>query len=356
MASRRASEELILAGRVAVNGEVVRKMGVKVDATRDEVRVDTVVVRAPPAVPLPERRPRVQPAAGAPAPPRPAPPRPPEGAVYLLLHKPVGILTTSSDDRGRRTVMDILPRQRARVFPVGRLDEDSEGLLLLTSDGNLAQLLTHPRYEVPKTYDLRVRGEISAETVRQVERGVWLSEGRTGEGHMRIRRVGRDISHVVLTLREGKNREVRRIFARLRHPVLSLRRVALGPLELGDLRPGQCRRLSPGEVKALYAAALGAGADSPPKPETGYRTDHRAGAGSRGGAGKRRDAGRPGGSRGPGHRKVSDRRGGSEGPGRRKHDDRRGGFKGPGAGKDRGRRGGFEGPRDRGAPGERGGS
>jgi len=278
VASRRRAEELIDAGRVTVNGVVIRKMGSKVDPAKDEVRLDTEIVRsvllprdrAAAAAPAPAASARPAPTAAAfasagvaPAGPRSAGQAP--RAVYLLLNKPVGFLSTVSDDRGRRTVMELLPRIRERVFPVGRLDEDSEGLLLLTNDGDLANLLTHPRYEVPKTYDLRVRGEVTPEDVLQVERGVWLSEGRTAPSHMRIRRRGRDISHIELILREGRNREIRRIFARLKHPVLSLRRVSLGPVELAGLRLGQIRRLSPEEVKDLYRAAR-QGAEAPAKP------------------------------------------------------------------------------------------
>jgi pseudouridine synthase len=272
IASRRKAEGLIAEGRVSVNGTVIRKMGVKVDPDRDEVRVDTVRIRpAPVAAPREPRPPRP----GAPAAPREGPHDPqapipsplPEG-IYLLLHKPRGFLTTTTDDRGRRTVMDLLPRLKGRAWPVGRLDEDSEGLLLVTNDGALTNLLTHPRYEVPKVYDLRVRGEIGPEAVQKVERGVWLSEGRTGPGHLRIRRHGRDISHVQLVLREGRNREVRRIFARLRHPVLSLRRISLGPLALEGMKPGQVRRLDRREIRALYAAAL-RGMAEPAAPRKG---------------------------------------------------------------------------------------
>jgi pseudouridine synthase len=255
VASRRKAEELIEEGHVTVNGKVVRRMGVKVDAATDEVRVDTELVRAPAAA-----APPAAPAAG------PVTGRPDPRAVYLMMNKPVGFLCTVTDDRGRRTVMELLPQLRARVYPVGRLDEDSEGLLLFTNDGALTNLLTHPRYEVPKTYDLRVRGEVNPEEVSRVERGIWLSEGRTGPSRMRIRRRGRDISHIEMTLREGRNREVRRIFAKMRHPVLSLRRVRLGPLELEGLRPGQVRRLAPGEVSALYRAALSGGTSPGPAP------------------------------------------------------------------------------------------
>jgi 23S rRNA pseudouridine2605 synthase len=290
VASRRRAEELIDAGRVTVNGVVVRKMGVKVDPAKDEVRLDTEVVRA--AI--------LSAGSGA----------PPSGrAIYLLLNKPVGFLSTVSDDRGRRTVMELLPRLRERVFPVGRLDEDSEGLLLLTNDGELTNLLTHPRYEVPKTYDLRVRGEVTPEDVEKVERGVWLSEGRTAPSHMRIRRRGREISHVELILREGRNREIRRIFARLKHPVLSLRRISLGPVELAGLRLGQVRRLAPDEVTALYRAAR-KGSASPSEPLRPHARRRAAGGtrgprghgGPRGGRGESRpprpsNRGTPGGRR-----------------------------------------------------------
>jgi pseudouridine synthase len=274
VASRRRAESLIEEGRVAVNGKVVRRRGVQVEPGVDEVRVDTVVVRPPAAARAPD-------GAG------PAARSAPGARVYLLLNKPAGFLCTAADDRGRPTVMDLLPRVRERVFPVGRLDEDSEGLLLLTNDGELTNLLTHPRYEVPKTYDLRVRGEVTPDDVRKVERGVWLSEGRTGPARMRIRRRGRDFSHVEMTLREGRNREVRRIFARLRHPVLSLRRVSLGPLELGGLRPGQVRRLTPGEVRALYreardpSLARAREAAAPVRPEPAFRRGRRPVRGGR---------------------------------------------------------------------------
>ncbi|MHC4821841.1 MAG: pseudouridine synthase [Planctomycetota bacterium] len=253
VASRRASEQLISDGRISVNGKVVRRQGVQIEAGVDEIRLDTEVVQVGASVAATKG------ASGR--------LEIPSEAVYLLLNKPTGIVSTVRDDQGRPTVIDFIPRVKERVFPVGRLDEDSEGLILLTNDGTLTNLLTHPRYQVPKTYDLRVRGEVTPEEVRQVERGVWLSEGRTGKARLKVRRRGRKITHIVVTLTEGKNRELRRIFARLRHPVLSLRRTSIGPLKVEGLKVGRYRRLRRGEVRDLYAVAHGQRSEQEPKPK-----------------------------------------------------------------------------------------
>ena len=148
-----------------------------------------------------------------------------------------------------------MPGLTRRLYPAGRLDEDSEGLILLTDDGELTNLVTHPRYGIPKTYDLRIRGRLEGEDVKRVESGVWLSEGRTGPTRIRIHHRGPMISRVEVTLTEGRNRELRRIFAKLGHPVLSLRRIRIGNLDLKGLKPGKWRRLSPREVNALKALA-----------------------------------------------------------------------------------------------------
>jgi pseudouridine synthase len=225
IASRRRCEELILAGHVTVNGATVRKLGTKVDPEVDDIRVDTVPVK------------------------------PPARSVSFLVMKPKGVVSTTKDDRGRRTVLDLLPRTDRRLYPAGRLDEDSDGLLILTDDGTLANLVTHPRYEIPKTYELRIRGRLEGADVRRVESGVWLSGGKTRPSRIRIRKRGRDVSRVEVTLTEGRNRELRRIFARIGHPVLSLRRIRIGNLTSRGLRIGQARKLAHSEVVALKALA-----------------------------------------------------------------------------------------------------
>lgn len=225
VASRRKSEELILKGRVTVNGAVVRELGTKVDPEKDDVRVDTVQVK------------------------------PPRATMSILLYKPKGYFSTTQDERGRRTVLDLVPDLDRRLYPVGRLDEDSDGLLLLSDDGSLTNLVTHPRYQVPKTYDLRIRGRLEGAEVKRVESGVWLSEGRTGPSRVKIVKRGRDISRVEVTLTEGRNRELRRVFARIGHPVLSLRRVRIGNLTLKGLRLGQWRKVSRKELAELRALA-----------------------------------------------------------------------------------------------------
>ncbi|MCU0725205.1 MAG: rRNA pseudouridine synthase [Planctomycetes bacterium] len=227
IASRRKCEELMLAGRVAVNGAVVRELGTKVDPATDDIRVDTVPLSTP------------------------------KKPMALAVNKPRGLLCTAKDDRGRPTVLDMVPESSRRLYPVGRLDEDSEGLILLSDDGELTDLVTHPRYGIPKTYDLRIRGRLEAADIRRVESGVWLSEGRTARSRVRITKRGREISHVEVTLAEGRNRELRRIFARIGHPVLSLRRIRIGKIALAGLKPGAWRKLKAHEIDSLKAMARG---------------------------------------------------------------------------------------------------
>jgi pseudouridine synthase len=224
--SRRKCEELIAAGRVTVDGRVVREMGVKMDPARADIRCDGRRIR-------------------------------PERKVYLLLNKPKGYVCTSADEMGRPQVIDLVAdRVHERVFAVGRLDEDSEGLILLTNDGEFANLMTHPRYEIRKTYMVVVSGQPSEETITKISKGVWLAEGRTAGADVRVvRRVGNDtLLHV--TLGEGHNREIRRVFAKFEHNVKKLMRINIGGLSDESLKPGRFRPLRPDEVAALRERAL----------------------------------------------------------------------------------------------------
>jgi 23S rRNA pseudouridine2605 synthase len=220
--SRRAVEALIVAGRVRVNG-VDAILGQRVDTSRDVVEVDGS--RVPLSTDL----------------------------LYYLMNKPEGVVTTASDPAGRPTVMDLWEGEE-RVWPVGRLDVASEGALVLTSDGDLTHRLTHPRFGVPKTYLVEVRGEVSGSTLRRLGRGVDLGDGPTAPARVRLRGRAGGSSLVEVRLREGRNRQVRRMFETLGHPVVRLVRTAIGPLMLGRLRPGTYRRLTPEEVRAVYRA------------------------------------------------------------------------------------------------------
>jgi len=182
------------------------------------------------------------------------PVRPVAEPLYILLHKPVGVVTTLSDPEGRPTVRDLLPDVRVRVFPVGRLDYASSGLLLLTNDGELALRLTHPRYGVRKTYRVKVKGAPTAEALAELTAGVRLEEGRTAPAQVRAERTRDGKTWLEITLGEGRKREVRRMCERIGHPVEKLRRVRLGPLTLGKLAPGQHRMLTEREINDLFRA------------------------------------------------------------------------------------------------------
>jgi 23S rRNA pseudouridine2605 synthase len=219
VASRRAAETLIAEGRVTVGGAVVT------DPARDVGDEDRVAVDGE-AVHLPAAR------------------------VVYALNKPAGVVSTARDTHGRRTVVDLVPGGR-RLFPVGRLDADTTGLILLTDDGPLAHALTHPRFEVPKTYRARVAGRPSDRALHALRSGVDLDDGRTAPA--RVRRVGEH--ELELTIHEGRKHQVRRMCAAVGHEVLALERVVFGPLRLGDLRPGRHRRLGAAEVERLRATA-----------------------------------------------------------------------------------------------------
>ena len=222
VAARRKCEEMIAAGRVNVNGQIITEMGTQVEET-DVVLVDGVRI-------MPE-----------------------EEKKYILYHKPAGEVTTVSDDKGRETVMDRFKDFEVRLYPVGRLDYDSEGLLLLTNDGELAQRLTHPSCEVDKVYLARVTGNPSNEAIGKLRRGVFMEgdERRTYPANVRVVRDESLYSDIVVSIHEGRNRQVRRMFDAVGHKVLLLRRIRFGSLELGDLKRGEWRELTAQEVDEL---------------------------------------------------------------------------------------------------------
>ena len=251
LASRRRAEEMILAGRVAVDGQVVRELGAKADPTKQSVTLD-----------------------GKPLPSRPA-------MEYWMVHKPVRVVSTVNDPQGRTRVVDMVPPQEGRrLYPVGRLDIDSEGLVLLTNDGDLAHRLTHPRYQVAKHYRVWVDGLPSTATVDRLRQGVELDDGPTAPARVYLKSSGLYGSKLTMTLMEGRKREIRRMCEAVGHPVQRLVRVGLGPLHLGDLPLGGARRLSFAEVNQLReAAGLGnackASRDGVKKVLAGARDNHR---------------------------------------------------------------------------------
>jgi 23S rRNA pseudouridine2605 synthase len=220
IASRRECEQIILDGRVRVNGKTVLSLPALVDPARDAILVDG----------RPLKR---------------------EEKVYFLLHKPKGVHCTNYDPAGRPRAVDLMVGVRHRVFPVGRLDADSTGLLLMTNDGELAERLAHPRYGVPKTYRAHVNGAVTADDLARLHKGVWLAEGKTHVSDAKIIHRGRDRSVIEITLQEGRNREVRRVLARLGHNVRKLMRIRIGPLSLRGLPPGGFRPLTREELKEL---------------------------------------------------------------------------------------------------------
>lgn len=227
VASRRQCEALITAGRVQVNGEVIRTLGTRVRPGRDRVQVDGVGLRA-------------------------------EAPVIIMLHKPAGYITAVSDPEGRPVVLSLLPKAgMPRLFPVGRLDWDTEGLLLLTNDGDLAHLLTHPRHGVSKVYHAKVKGRPTSEVLRRLIQGVVSDGERLSATAARVLRTTQENTWVTIGVHQGRYRQVRRMCEAVGHPVLKLVRVALGPLALGSLPRGQWRPLLPAEVRALEALKAG---------------------------------------------------------------------------------------------------
>jgi len=223
IASRRACEELIREGRVAVNGRVAQ-LGQKADQARDRITVDGRPVRV-------KRR-----------------------RTYVALHKPRGVLSDEGDGSGRLSTVRDLVSLPGRLFPVGRLDLRSEGLILLTDDGEMANRLTHPRYEHTKEYHVYVEGHPDDETLERWRQGVFLDGRLTAPAGVSVLRHGRDHTWLEVVLREGRKRQIRRVATMLGYPVYRLIRVRIGPLHLGNLKPGQWRKLTNAEVKALRSA------------------------------------------------------------------------------------------------------
>jgi pseudouridine synthase len=236
VASRRAVEEMIQQGRVAVNGRVMTELPILIDPQKDKVTVDDEPVRLKGK--QSDRR------------------------VYLLMNKPKGVYSTNVAQGEQTRAIDLLPPDfRERVYPVGRLDAESRGLLLLTNDGELTNQLTHPRYGVAKTYKAIVDGFVSPRVVNELSTGVWLADPKSGKGfktgrsRIKIVKRTRDKSVLEITIREGRNRMVRRMLAKAGHKVRDLTRVRMGPLTLHGLNPGDVRMLTPREVRELKSLA-----------------------------------------------------------------------------------------------------
>lgn len=222
VASRRKAEELIGEGKVKVNGKVVTEMGMKIDPKKDEVLyLDKVVSKKDVKM------------------------------VYLMLHKPEGYVTTSKEQFGRPGVMDLIRDVPERIFPVGRLDYDTSGLLLLTNDGDLTFKLTHPKHDVDKTYEAKLYGTPDDMDLQMFRRGVYIEGRQTKPAKMQILEKGERQSTVEIILHEGRNRQVRKMCEAIKHPVAQLKRVATGELKMGDLPKGKHRHLTEKEVKYL---------------------------------------------------------------------------------------------------------
>jgi pseudouridine synthase len=243
IASRRAAETYITDGRVSVNGETVKALGSKADPDTDDIRVDGRRVKTA------QRR------------------------LYILMYKPRGYITTRSDPQRRPTVIDLLTNGGVReyVYPVGRLDYESEGLILLTSDGDLAAQLTHPSHGVPREYEARVRGVPDRHALERIAKGVVLDRRKTAPAEIALKKIveGDDGQQAVLSivLREGRNRQVRNMCDAIGHPVVRLRRVRIGSITDDNIRPGEFRELSPREIASLKKMAAAAAAPARPAPQ-----------------------------------------------------------------------------------------
>lgn len=226
---------------MTVDGKVVTELGTRVDPKKQEVAFDGEKIHREPC-------------------------------VYWWINKPQGVLSTTRDTHGRPTVLELLPRIKGRLYPVGRLDEESTGLMLLTNDGPLADRLTHPRFGVAKTYEVLVAGRVSGEVMNKLREGIWFAEGRARVNSIERLSVRGESTLLRIVLREGLNREIRRMFARFDHKVMKLQRVAIGAIKLRKLRPGTARRATQEEVEMLRRLA---DRPIPPRAQTSAQADRR---------------------------------------------------------------------------------
>jgi 23S rRNA pseudouridine2605 synthase len=263
VASRRECEELITMGRVEVDRQVITELGTRVDPDSQEIRVDGTIL------------PRTK-------------------RIYFLVNKPPGVVSTSRDPEGRMRVIDLVP-DNVRLFTVGRLDRASEGLMLVTNDGELANRLTHPRYGVAKTYRVRVAGHPTADQLRELRQGVHLAEGIARVTSIRVKARQRQSTDLEIVLNEGRNREIRRVLARVGHKVMQLKRIAMGPLRLGDLPTGAFRQLDSSEVKQLRKTVAGQPGETSRRTRRSKHASRRKTTSSGTGSprGQRKSSGRP---------------------------------------------------------------
>lgn len=223
IASRRHAEEMIVEGRVTVNGRLIRDLGTKADPEKDHIKVNRRLIN------------------------------PKQPMTYIILNKPRGYITSLRDTEGRPTVMDLLRGVRTRVYPVGRLDYDTEGILLMTNDGDLAHSIMHPRREIPKTYYAKVKGILEDKDFEKIRKGIRIEGGMTSPAEVKKIRRTEGNSWIEMTIHEGKKRQIRRMLERIGHPVLKLKRIRIGFLDLKDLGTGEYRYLTPNEVSRLKA-------------------------------------------------------------------------------------------------------
>jgi 23S rRNA pseudouridine2605 synthase len=223
VASRRKCEEMIAAGKVKVNGYLITEPGTKVDKEKDAIEVDGKIIKCS------------------------------ESRVYILLNKPVGYITSAKDQFGRPTVLDLLKGISVRVFPIGRLDYDTEGLILLTNDGDLTYRITHPKHNIDKTYRALIDGEAGTNDIENFKNGIAVEDYVASPAKLEIIRHIKGNSIVDITIHEGKNRQVRKMCAAIGHEVIWLKRIKIGKIELGELKIGEWRYLSDAEVEYLKA-------------------------------------------------------------------------------------------------------